>query len=178
MHQPRHKGRRLAQNFHSGAGVLVYLSTDCEGTGWTPTSAAWTWQVALDKSQKNAKQSAATFFANARVPTRIDSKHAIAQGKGVIVCGHTVHQGSFNYTKAAEESNEETCGDSALVHLNSSSDDYVNVSRLLALVFFANVVLVHALSHDASPPNSLIYVIGIPQRQILHRAIWPEPFGP
>jgi phosphatidylserine/phosphatidylglycerophosphate/cardiolipin synthase-like enzyme len=64
-------------------------------------------QVVVDKSQKSAKYTSATFVANAGIPTRIDSKHAIAHNKVVIVDGHTVQQGSFNYTKAAEESNGE-----------------------------------------------------------------------
>jgi phosphatidylserine/phosphatidylglycerophosphate/cardiolipin synthase-like enzyme len=41
------------------------------------------------------------------LPTKIDFKHAIAHNKVVIVDGHTVQQGSFNYTKAAGESNGE-----------------------------------------------------------------------
>ena len=64
-------------------------------------------QVVVDKSQKSAKYTSATFIANAGIPTRIDSKHAIAHNKVIIVDGHTVQQGSFNYTKAAEESNGE-----------------------------------------------------------------------
>ena len=64
-------------------------------------------QVVLDKSQKSQRYTSATFIANAGIPIRIDSKHAIAHNKVVIVDGHTVQQGSFNYTKAAEASNGE-----------------------------------------------------------------------
>lgn len=64
-------------------------------------------QVVVDKSQKSARYTSATFIANAGIPTRIDSKHAIAHNKVIIVDGHTVQQGSFNYTKAAESSNAE-----------------------------------------------------------------------
>src|ERR1035437_1843910 len=64
-------------------------------------------QVVVDKSQKSAKYTSATFVANAGIPIRIDSKHAIAHNKVIIVDGHTVQQGSFNYTKAAEDSNGE-----------------------------------------------------------------------
>src|ERR1039458_436265 len=64
-------------------------------------------QVVVDKSQRSAKYTSATFIANAGIPTRIDSKHAIAHNKVIIVDGRTVQQGSFNYTKAAEESNGE-----------------------------------------------------------------------
>ncbi len=72
-------------------------------------------QVVLDKSQKSAKYTSATFVANAGIPIRIDSKHAIAHNKVIIVDGHTVQQGSFNYTKAAEASN----GENVLVNWNN-----------------------------------------------------------
>jgi phosphatidylserine/phosphatidylglycerophosphate/cardiolipin synthase-like enzyme len=64
-------------------------------------------QVVVDKSQKSARYASATFIANAGIPVRIDFKHAIAHNKVIIVDGHTVEQGSFNYTKAAEEINGE-----------------------------------------------------------------------
>jgi hypothetical protein len=43
----------------------------------------------------------ATFVANAGIPIRIDSRHAIAHDEVVIVDSRTVRQGSFNFTKAA-----------------------------------------------------------------------------
>ena len=64
-------------------------------------------QVVVDKSQKSAKYTSATFIANAGIPVRIDAKHAIAHNKVLVVDGHTVQQGSFNYTKAAEDNNAE-----------------------------------------------------------------------
>lgn len=64
-------------------------------------------QVILDKSQRSEKYSSATFLANAGIPTLIDAKHAIAHNKIMIVDNHTVITGSFNFTKAAEESNAE-----------------------------------------------------------------------
>jgi phosphatidylserine/phosphatidylglycerophosphate/cardiolipin synthase-like enzyme len=72
-------------------------------------------QVVVDKSQKREKYTSATFIANAGIPIRIDSKHAIAHNKVIIVDGRTVQQGSFNYTKAAEESN----GENVLVNWNN-----------------------------------------------------------
>ena len=72
-------------------------------------------QMVVDKSQKSAKYTSATFLANAAIPIRIDSKHAIAHNKVIIVDGHTVQQGSFNYTKAAEASN----GENVLVNWNN-----------------------------------------------------------
>jgi len=64
-------------------------------------------QVILDKSQRTAKYSSATFLRNMGVPTFIDDKHAIAHNKVMVVDGHIVITGSFNFTKAAEESNAE-----------------------------------------------------------------------
>ena len=64
-------------------------------------------QVVVDRSQKSARYTSATFIANAGIPARIDFKHAIAHNKVIVVDGHTVEQGSFNYTRAAENSNAE-----------------------------------------------------------------------
>lgn len=64
-------------------------------------------EAILDKSQKTAKYTSATFLANSRIPTYIDAKHAIAHNKIMIIDKTTVITGSFNFTKAAEESNAE-----------------------------------------------------------------------
>jgi len=65
-------------------------------------------QVILDKSQKTAQYTSATFLANSKIPTFIDSQHAIAHNnKIIIIDGTTVITGSFNFTKAAEERNAE-----------------------------------------------------------------------
>lgn len=64
-------------------------------------------EAILDKSQRTAKYSSATFLANVRIPTFIDDKHAIAHNKIMIIDGTTVVTGSFNFTKAAEERNAE-----------------------------------------------------------------------
>jgi phosphatidylserine/phosphatidylglycerophosphate/cardiolipin synthase-like enzyme len=64
-------------------------------------------QVVLDKSQKSEKYSSADFVAHAGIPTYIDSSHAIAHNKIMIIDGGRVLTGSFNFTKAAEEKNAE-----------------------------------------------------------------------
>ena len=64
-------------------------------------------EVILDKSQKTQNYSSATFLANNRIPTFIDSVHAIAHNKIMIIDGKTVITGSFNFTKAAESKNAE-----------------------------------------------------------------------
>lgn len=63
--------------------------------------------VILDKSQRSEKYSAADFLLHAGVPTFIDASHAIAHNKIMIIDGHKVLTGSFNFTKAAEEKNAE-----------------------------------------------------------------------
>ncbi len=64
-------------------------------------------EVILDKSQRKQQYSSATFLANMGVPTYIDSIHAIAHNKVMIIDKETVITGSFNFTKAAEEKNAE-----------------------------------------------------------------------
>jgi phosphatidylserine/phosphatidylglycerophosphate/cardiolipin synthase-like enzyme len=61
----------------------------------------------LDKSQRSERYTSATFLANAQIPTFIDTAHAIAHNKIIIIDGTTVVTGSFNFTKAAEERNAE-----------------------------------------------------------------------
>jgi phosphatidylserine/phosphatidylglycerophosphate/cardiolipin synthase-like enzyme len=64
-------------------------------------------QAIMDKSQRTANYSSATFLANSRIPTFIDDAHAIAHNKVMIIDGLTVITGSFNFTKAAEQKNAE-----------------------------------------------------------------------
>jgi phosphatidylserine/phosphatidylglycerophosphate/cardiolipin synthase-like enzyme len=64
-------------------------------------------EVILDKSQAKQTYSEADFFHNQDVPTLIDDRHAIAHNKIILIDGATVITGSFNFTKAAEESNAE-----------------------------------------------------------------------
>jgi phosphatidylserine/phosphatidylglycerophosphate/cardiolipin synthase-like enzyme len=64
-------------------------------------------KVLLDKSNVTAQYSSATFLANAAIPVAIDSQHAIAHNKIIIIDNATVITGSFNFTKAAESANAE-----------------------------------------------------------------------
>jgi len=64
-------------------------------------------EAILDKSQRKATYTGATFLKNAGIPVYIDDKHAIAHNKVMILDGQTVITGSFNFTKAAEERNAE-----------------------------------------------------------------------
>jgi phosphatidylserine/phosphatidylglycerophosphate/cardiolipin synthase-like enzyme len=63
--------------------------------------------VILDKSQRSARYTSATFLANMQIPTYIDTRHAIAHNKIIIIDKTTTITGSFNFTKAAQERNAE-----------------------------------------------------------------------
>jgi phosphatidylserine/phosphatidylglycerophosphate/cardiolipin synthase-like enzyme len=64
-------------------------------------------RVVLDKSQRSERYTSATYLVNHNVPTWIDTKHAIAHNKIILVDGKTIFTGSFNFTKSAEQSNAE-----------------------------------------------------------------------
>jgi len=64
-------------------------------------------EIMLDKSQLTAKSSMLNYVASAGIPTYIDSKHAIAHNKIMIIDRKTVITGSFNFTKSAEQNNAE-----------------------------------------------------------------------
>jgi phosphatidylserine/phosphatidylglycerophosphate/cardiolipin synthase-like enzyme len=64
-------------------------------------------EAILDKSQRKDTYTEATFLTNMKIPTYIDSKHAIAHNKIMIIDKTTVITGSFNFTKAAENNNAE-----------------------------------------------------------------------
>lgn len=64
-------------------------------------------QVVLDKSQRTEKYSSADFVAHAGIRTYIDTRHAIAHNKIILIDGFVVMTGSFNFSKAAETSNAE-----------------------------------------------------------------------
>jgi len=76
-------------------------------------------EVILDRSQRSKNYSAADFVAHAGIPTYIDSAHAIAHNKIMIIDKSTLVTGSFNFTSAAEEKNAENLlilkGNKALV---------------------------------------------------------------
>lgn len=64
-------------------------------------------EVLLDKSNVTARYSAARFLSNVGIPVFIDDKHAIAHNKVMVIDGHVVITGSFNFTTAAEHKNAE-----------------------------------------------------------------------
>ncbi len=64
-------------------------------------------QVVLDKSQRGERYTSATFLTRAGIPVWIDASHQIAHNKVMVLDDETVVTGSFNFTKAAEQSNAE-----------------------------------------------------------------------
>ena len=64
-------------------------------------------EVILDKSQRKDSYTEATFLANMGILTYIDSSHAIAHNKVMVIDREKVITGSFNFTRAAEERNAE-----------------------------------------------------------------------
>ena len=64
-------------------------------------------EAILDDSQRRERQSLASRLAQAAIPVFIDAQHRIAHNKVMIIDGDTVITGSFNFTRAAEESNAE-----------------------------------------------------------------------
>ena len=64
-------------------------------------------QTILDKSQKGEKYTSATYLTNSGLRPMIDSAHAIAHNKVMVIDGQLVITGSFNFTKSAEENNAE-----------------------------------------------------------------------
>jgi phosphatidylserine/phosphatidylglycerophosphate/cardiolipin synthase-like enzyme len=64
-------------------------------------------EAILDKSQRSKRYTSATYLKKAGIPVYIDSVHAIAHNKIMIIDRETVITGSFNFTRAAEEKNAE-----------------------------------------------------------------------
>ena len=64
-------------------------------------------EAVLDKSNRTANYSEADFLAHAQIRTWIDARHAIAHNKVIVLDGDVVITGSFNFTKAGEQSNAE-----------------------------------------------------------------------
>ncbi len=64
-------------------------------------------EAILDKRQRTANYSSATFLANSKIPTYIDDNYKSNHNKVIIIDGTTVVTGSFNFSKAAEENNAE-----------------------------------------------------------------------
>jgi phosphatidylserine/phosphatidylglycerophosphate/cardiolipin synthase-like enzyme len=64
-------------------------------------------EIILDGSEEKEAYSDLHFFLQEGLTPRIDAQHAIAHNKVMVLDGHTVITGSFNFTNQAEEHNAE-----------------------------------------------------------------------
>lgn len=64
-------------------------------------------EVILDKSNRSASYSEASFVARAGIKTFIDARHPIAHNKVIIIDDREIISGSFNFTRAADDKNAE-----------------------------------------------------------------------
>ncbi|RYE42940.1 MAG: phospholipase D family protein [Hyphomicrobiales bacterium] len=63
--------------------------------------------VLADAEEADKGYSAVRFLANERVPVRTNGRYAIQHNKFMVIDGHTVQTGSFNYTSSAAQRNAE-----------------------------------------------------------------------
>ncbi len=64
-------------------------------------------KIILDKSQPSARAGKMQLLVDAGIAVYIDNAHAIAHNKVIIIDGHIVITGSYNFSRAAEERNAE-----------------------------------------------------------------------
>ena len=76
--------------------------------------------VIADKTSRRKGEQAA-HLASLGVPVSVDSAHAIAHNKVMVIDGETVITGSFNFTAAAEKSNAENL---LVIHDKSLANQY------------------------------------------------------
>lgn len=94
------KTQVLVQAYGFSNTIILKALTDAKSRGVDV-------RVILDKSNDKGKYSGATYMANAGIPVWIDYKPAIAHNKVMIIDGHNVVTGSFNFTEAAQVHNAE-----------------------------------------------------------------------
>ncbi len=63
--------------------------------------------VILDKSDIKERTRAVDDLHHEQITMYVDSKHPIAHNKIILIDGHTIITGSFNFTNQAEHSNAE-----------------------------------------------------------------------
>jgi phosphatidylserine/phosphatidylglycerophosphate/cardiolipin synthase-like enzyme len=64
-------------------------------------------EIVLDRSNETETYSDLKFFVEQGLAPLIDSHHAIAHNKVMVLDGHTIITGSFNFTHQAEQENAE-----------------------------------------------------------------------
>jgi hypothetical protein len=84
-------------------------------------------RVILDRSNDREGHSAVKFLEHEGVSVMIDSQHAIAHNKVMVIDGDTVITGSFNFTRAAEERNAENL---VVIHDDALAKQYCENWRI------------------------------------------------
>nr|WP_232037601.1 phospholipase D family protein [Candidatus Erwinia haradaeae] len=64
-------------------------------------------RLVADKKSNSSKYTAVTFLINHHVAVKLNEKYAIMHNKFIIIDGHSVETGSFNYTQSAVKHNAE-----------------------------------------------------------------------
>lgn len=120
-------------------------------------------KVILDKSQKSIRQrfSSAQFFRDYGIPVWIDSKVAIAHNKVMVIDKKTVIEGSFNFTKAAEEHNAE--------NVNIITDS--NFAKLYITNWYNRQAVSTPFNPDQPPLVTVTPTSFAPSAHALHRAV-------
>uniref|UniRef100_B8DIZ8 phospholipase D n=1 Tax=Nitratidesulfovibrio vulgaris (strain DSM 19637 / Miyazaki F) TaxID=883 RepID=B8DIZ8_NITV9 len=98
VRQAKHTVYVLAYSFTSPAISQALIEAKLRGVNV---------EVILDKSQSRGQGAAGGTLRDAGVKVHIDSVHAIAHNKVMLVDSHTLITGSFNFTRAAESRNAE-----------------------------------------------------------------------
>jgi phosphatidylserine/phosphatidylglycerophosphate/cardiolipin synthase-like enzyme len=80
-------------------------------------------EVILDRKEARKQYSSADFLAHMDIPTFVDGAHAITHDKVMVIDGHVVITGSFNFTTAAERQNAENL---LIIHDDSLAKRYAD----------------------------------------------------
>ena len=64
-------------------------------------------KVIVDKSQETAKHAQIKLLTDAGIDVKVDDKVSIAHNKVILIDGHTLLTGSYNFTEGAEKRNAE-----------------------------------------------------------------------
>ncbi|VFP84641.1 PLD-like domain-containing protein (plasmid) [Candidatus Erwinia haradaeae] len=64
-------------------------------------------RLVADKKSNSNRYTAATYLSNHQIPVKLNDKYAIMHNKFIIIDGHSVETGSFNYTRSAATRNAE-----------------------------------------------------------------------